>query len=166
MRTTRYLLTGVVLGTAAFLSGCGEQEPADDIINPPRPAEVAALVSAEEAISGANVPTLDPAPMNDAEVAKVLGQPAQCTFRYTSFGKPVLALQGAPGSSEARAVLKVNGDLVELKPLGDGRLSSGPITVTLSPAEEAPGEMVEAGMFFEIGESLGVGYQGYHQCGG
>lgn len=30
MRTTRYLLTVVVLGTAAFLSGCGEQEPADD----------------------------------------------------------------------------------------------------------------------------------------
>ena len=163
------LLSLLLLTSASLLSGCGEREAADDIINPPRSEEAARVLSGEEAIAGADIPTLDPATMVDAEIAKVLGSPAQCTFRYTSAGKPILALKGTPGGTATTAVLKVNAHLVELQPAGgDGNLvlTSGPISVTLSADDVQAEEKVEADMVFAIGESLRVGYSGYYQCGG
>ncbi|MFN7023363.1 MAG: hypothetical protein ACK4QP_02315 [Pseudorhizobium sp.] len=162
-------LSLLLLASASFLSGCGEQDAADDIIDPPRAEEPVRLVSGDEAIAGADIPTLDPATMVDAQIAKVLGSPAQCTFRYTSAGKPVLALNRTTGNAATTAVVKVNGHLVELRPAnGDGNLvlASGPISVTLSAGDGQSKEKVEADMVFSSSDSLRVGYSGYYQCSG
>ncbi|MCJ8518538.1 hypothetical protein ABID21_001139 [Pseudorhizobium tarimense] len=163
------LLSLLLLTSASLLSGCGEQEAADDIIDPPRAEEVARVVPGEEAIAGADIPTLDPATMVDAEMAKVLGQPTKCTFRYTSAGKPVFALNGTPDNSATTAVVKVNGHLVELRPSGgDGNLvfGSGPVVVSLSVPGGDPEGKVDAAMSFTVDDTLRVGYKGYFQCAG
>lgn len=168
-RSDGVLLT---LSLVAVLSAaCSENEAPDDEITPARAAQIARIVPVREALAGAHIPTLDPAVMNEAEIEKALGTGPRCQFRYTSAGKPVLALRAAPDGEAGVGVVKLNGSLIVLpaEPV-DGRIVLGAeaVRLTLSPdgginaaAEE---HRQEADLVFEVGSSLRAGYRGYYEC--
>lgn len=162
---------------AGLLAGCGQDEADDDQIQPVRAEEVAPILPALEAITGADVSTLDPATMNDAEITKALGAELRCLFRYTGFGEPVLAVNRQPAGTIGDGVVKVNGNLIVLAGAmaEDGAglgmvLARDPIRIAVSPDRDgeawAQDDMLrqEAVMVFGIGQSLEVGYRGYLDC--
>lgn len=166
------------LSAGLLLAACGERAPADDAA--PVPPVIAQQRPADEVLQGAHVPTLDPSTLNDAEIRKVLGTGAQprCTFRYTSTGKPVLVTALAADGSAERAVLKLNGSLLALRPApaatGVGaagfHFQDGPVKAQVydpqaGRAGPPAGRQVEAEMLFEVSEALKVGYGGYLACG-
>lgn len=169
------LALAVVLGG---LAGCDDSGLPDDELQPARAPEIARIVPAGEALAGAHIPTLDPARMNDAEIQKALAGEVRCEFRYTSGGRPVLAVEALPNGAVAEGVVKLNGSLVMLQPAaaeagrdvpeGGFRLVAGDIRATIMPGiGPAPdGEAREADMVFEVGESLRAGYRGYYSCAG
>lgn len=164
----------LVLG---LLAGC-DNEALDDETQPVQAPEIPRIVTAQEALSGAHIPTLDPATMNGAEIRKAIGDGPRCVFRYTSTGRPVLAVSTGAAAAAAEGVVKLNGHLVPLKavpiePAGRDReilLLAEPICMTVAPD---PGTQTEdhgylrrqANMIFEVGHSLRVGYRGYLECG-
>lgn len=153
-----------ILLMAGLLAACGN-EAADDVTDPMSGEETPTVLPAGEAIAGAKVATLDPATMVDAEIQTVLGGPPRCVFRYTSFGKPVLALGGGADGAPAAAVVKLNGHLIQLPAMAsDARIdmAADPVRLTLSPSLEAGEE--EATLLFEIGQDMRVGYRGYSDC--
>lgn len=169
-----------LLAALALLSACGEADLPDDELQPVRGAEIARIVPAQQAISGANVPTLDPHTLNDAEIAKAIGTGPRCVFRYTSTGKPVVAVSAVPGADQtAGGIIKLNGNLVTLaqvpadpagRELGNFMLVAEPIRLAVKPAPGEPsdgpdgGQRREADMIFEIGQDLRAGYRGYLDC--
>lgn len=160
----RLILPAAALA-ALLAAACDNRPPPDDKVGAP-PPHAARLVSADEALAGANIPTLDPATMDAAEVARVLGPGPRCEFRYVSGGKPVLAIAAAPDAAAA-AVVKLNGDLVALEPgpAGDGRtFAAGPIRLRLSDLPEADDRPRPATLTFRVAEPLRVGYGGYYVC--
>lgn len=152
------------------LAGCDESDAPDDDLTAIRPPEIARIVAADEALTGAHIPTVDPASMTDAEIEKALGTGPHCEFRYTSAGKPVLAWKAlADGSAEG--VVKLNGYLVILRSAagsGEVVLTAGDIRMIIAPDEEierpASERHEEATSIFELGSSLRVGYGGYYRC--
>ena len=165
MARTLSTLKLFIVAAPAVLAGCGESAAPDDVVNPPRAEEIAPIVPAGEAVSGADVPTLDPATMVDAEIAKVLGGPPGCTFRYTSAGKPVLAL-GA-GNGPIAGAMKLNGKMLKLSATsseGTYRGEEPPVRFSMTAEGDPRSGFVEAEMDFEIGDQLRVGYRGYFEC--
>lgn len=168
-RAARHALAFVlVLGAAA---GCGEGGAPDDALAAIQAPEPAQILPAEEAIAGAQVATLDPAPMQEAEIRAALGDGPRCTFRYTSSGKPVLAARMLAAAAH-EGIFKLNGNLIRAgaTPADDGLLlEAGRIRLTLTPlagaASDAGGEVqTEADLVFEVGDELRAGYRGYYRC--
>lgn len=169
---------GLLLMLVAPVAACGESGAPDDVVDSIMAPEIAKVVSAEKAVSGAQIATLDPATMNDAELRKTIGTGARCEFRYTTTGRPVLAASMQPNEPPSDGVLKVNGNLVTLSPAaseaaaepnGTIRLAAGSIHVVVAPGPddwEERGDSLrrEANMLFQIGDSLRVGYRGYWDC--
>ena len=159
---------GWALAGLGLLAGCSESDAPDDDLEAIRAPAIARIVPASEAISGAHIPTLDPAPMNDAEILKALGAGAHCEFRYTSTGKPVLGVKPAANGA-AQGVVKLNGHLVLLQSapaknaivLAADRIR---MALTPDPGDEADGSQIEAISNFEIGDDLRAGYRGYYDC--
>ncbi|WP_368744823.1 DUF6692 family protein, partial [Desertibaculum subflavum] len=142
---------------------------ADDATDAIHAPEVPRIASAEEALAGAHVPTLDPATMNGAEIRAVLGAGEHCEFRYTSAGKPVLAFAPGRDGSATKGVVKLNGHLVALQAASttdEVVLSAEPIRMTLGPAggQPADGQLHEVNSVFQVGDALKVGYRGYYRC--
>lgn len=159
---------GWALAGLGLLAGCSESDAPDDDLTAIRAPGIARIVPASEAISGAHIPTLDPAPMNDAEILKALGEGPHCEFRYTSTGKPVLAVKARPNGA-AQGVVKLNGHLVVLQsaPAENATVLEADrvrMTLTPDPGEKADGSQVEATSIFEIGNDLRAGYRGYYDC--
>ena len=103
----------MALGVALTLTACDNAAPG--VSAPDQPVEPATrLVSGTTAVEHAFVPTIDPATMTDADIARVVPTARRCTFKYTEDSDPVLATDGA------RGVVKINGDLVALN-RGAGR---------------------------------------------
>ncbi|MCT7374976.1 DUF6692 family protein [Chelativorans salis] len=158
-----------VLLAPALLVGCSESEAPDDELNPVRAHEPPRIAPAGEALSGAHIPTLDPATMSDAEIWKAIGRGAHCIFRYTSSGKPVLAVKALPGGG-AEGVVKLNGSLVLLRSASSSsELVLAADEVRMSLATEGGGATAdqsqeEATSVFEVGDRLKVGYRGYYRC--
>lgn len=166
-----------LITAALFLASCAESDAPDDETNPVRSPEISRILPAEDALVGANISTLDPATMNDAEIRKVLGPSSHCVFRYTSSGKPVLALTNSAAARQATGVVKVNGGLLRLQ-LERGRadgsghaivMAAGPARAVLTPlaANELDGRVSkrrEMNLVFEIDTRLNVGYRGYFEC--
>jgi hypothetical protein len=164
----------LVLG---LLTGCDNEAP-DDETQPARAPEIPRIVTAQEALTGAHIPTLDPATMNDAEIRKAIGAGPRCVFRYTSAGKPVLAVSTGATDVTVGGIVKLNGHLVPLKaapiePAGRGSdilLLAEPIRMTITPDRGVQAEdrdrlrRQQANMIFEVGQSLRVGYRGYLDC--
>ncbi len=132
----------------------------------PPPAEV---VSLEEALSTAELATLDPQFMSGTELAKVFAGEPDCTFTYIDGSPPVLAL-GRDGT----ALVKISGDLV--------RLDADAASVTTGPTATAPGIAMdvtgvdgkalaeidgsrsEATLTLSLDRGLTVGYRGNYGC--
>ena len=162
--------------SAAVLAGCGGSEAPDDAIEAVRPPEIARVMSAEEALAGAQVSKLHPATMNDAEIGNVLGPGPRCEFRYTSSGKPVLAVKTLPQAPVTNGVAKLNGSLVPLQPAANGThaapkgftMLAGAVRTTITQlAAEQAGDRErrrEASLVFEVDSRLRVGYRGYYSC--
>ncbi|MGE3279964.1 MAG: DUF6692 family protein [Alphaproteobacteria bacterium] len=166
-----------LLFVLGLLAGCDNEAP-DDETQPARAPEIPRIVTAQEALAGAHIPTLDPATMNSAEIRKAIGNGPRCIFRYTSTGRPVLAVSTGAPAAAAEGVVKLNGHLVPLKaaPIepagrnGEILLLAEPIRMTVAPdpgaQTEDPGYLRrQANMIFEVGQSLRVGYRGYLECG-
>ncbi|WP_335649101.1 DUF6692 family protein [Phenylobacterium sp.] len=156
---------GFAVISCLALAGCGDARPDDKVVgNPPPP--VAELAPAGTALQGANVPTLDPVTVDEAEIAKVIGPGPWCAFHYTRSGKPVLAFQAERGAG----VVKLNGKLIRLAsaPAAGGvQLSAETLSLQISSGETAPdADLAEAEMVFNLrqGEGLTVGYGGYYGC--
>jgi hypothetical protein len=154
-----------------LLAGCSEDPAPDDALQAVRPPEIVRIVPAGEALAGAHIPTLDLAPMTQAEIRRALGEVARCVFRYTSTGRPVLAMKASSGGSPGDAVVKLNDDLVLLTALsGDGGLAlhADDVRLRLTPVPgQALGEgqgQKEADLVFEVGSGLTAGYRGYYSC--
>lgn len=168
-------LVGALL-VLALASACGQSEaPGDAASHAP---DIVRVKAADQALEGAQVSTLDPATMHDAEIRQVVGAGAHCTFRYTSSGKPVVVVALDPGGRPATGVIKLNGSLVALKAEqapavlnpGEFALVAQPLRVRLhadpqaAAAARPAGSRVEAAMVFEVGQQLKVGYGGYLEC--
>lgn len=163
----------------SVLAACSESQRPDDELNPVKGTEIPRITPPKEALAGAHVPTLDPATMHEAEIGKVLEAGPRCDFRYTSTGKPVLAISMPPEGPASRAVVKLNGHLIVLEPApnaagGEGikliSMVADPVRMTLMPdqRERTGGRDTvrrrEADAVFEVGQSLRVGYRGYLDC--
>jgi len=168
-RAARHALALVLVLSAA--AGCGEGDAPDDHLAAVHAPEPAPILPAEEAIGGAQVATLDPAPMQEAEIRSALGDGPRCTFRYTSSGKPVLAARMLAATAH-EGIVKLNGNLIRAgaTPADDGLLlEAGRIRLTLTPlagaASDVGGEVqTEADLVFEVGDELRAGYRGYYRC--
>jgi hypothetical protein len=162
----------------ALLPGCSENEAPDEELHPVKALDIARIMPAKEALAGAHVPTLDPATMHEADIRKALKTGPRCDFRYTTNGKPVLAISHS-GETAGSAVVKLNGQLVMLTPGSTGGsgeqftplvMVADPVRVTVNPEQrEEVGDRAnvrrrEANMIFEIAQSLRVGYRGYLDC--
>lgn len=170
-------LLWAIFWTAGFLAACSESDAPDDDIGSIRAPEIAEVVSAAEALSGAQISTLDPASMNDAEVRKGVGPGPVCMFKYTSSGHPILVAGMKPGGPPNGGIVKLNGYLVGLSPAepdaaapnDDFALAAESVRLTVLPDREVdppPGDSQRrpADMVFEVGQSLKRGYRGYLFC--
>lgn len=168
-----------VVGLGMLVAGCKENEAPDDDLTSIRAPEIARIVPAQEALAGANIPTLDPAPMNDAEIRKALGAGPLCEFRYTAAGRPVLAVSTQPDRAPRGGFIKLNGSMVPLSPApveGASEAASAlllvadPIRMTVAPdgaeqtSDDTGGQRREANAVLEVGQSFRVGYRGYLDC--
>ena len=164
---------------AALLAACSGNEAPDDELRHIKPPEAARIMPAGEALAGAHVPTLDPATLHEAEIRKALASGPRCDFRYTSTGKPVLAIRLTAGESVSEGVVKLNGHLIVLRPSSELRageategflLLADPVRIRVSPDQKKQGvtqtgvERREANVTFELGEDLWAGYRGYLDC--
>ena len=162
-----------------LLAGCSEKQAPDDALSAIKAPEIARIVPAKEALSGALIPTLDPATMHEAEIRKALETGRWCTFRYTSAGKPVLAFTLQQNGQAGVGVVKLNGHLVVLETesstavadaKGEFVLRADPVQMTVVPdaGERSLGDTnerhKEANARFEVGQELRVGYRGYLEC--
>ena len=162
-----------VLAALGVLAACGDDPAPDDVTAPVHAPDIARVLPAREALSGAHIPTLDPAEMVAAEIEKVLGPGPRCEFRYTSEGRPVLAASTAAGAETPPGVVKLNGQLVPLqREPADAQsivLGSGRVRLSVTPDGGAPAgdaRQREANAMFQVGNSLRVGYRGYYHCTG
>jgi hypothetical protein len=168
------LVVGMTAGLG--LAACGDARPDDKLQNIP-PPPVAKLAPADVALKGANIPTLDPAPMAAAEIAKVIGRTPRCEFSYTRAGDPVLAFARGAEAGADGGVVKLNGQLIALRrgqPTEEQsfRLDTDTLAFTIAgadgPLTEQPSgaERVEARMVFDLSRPPGlhVGYGGYLGC--
>ena len=153
----------MALGAALTLTACDNAAPG--VSAPDQPVEPATrLVSGTTAVEHAFVPTIDPATMTDAEIARVVPTARRCTFKYTEDSDPVLATDGA------RGVVKINGDLVALtaaragNPAAGGALTAEDLRLTVQPLTDEGAR--EATLRFEVasGPGLRVDYRGFYSC--
>lgn len=172
---TSLRLVGLVFALAG-LAGCSQSEAPDDA--PSQAPEIASVKTAEQAVEGAHLPTLDAGTLNDAEIGKVIpSRPRRCTFRYTNSGRPVFVASLSPDGNLEQGLVKLNGSLVPLEPggaaiastAGGFLLMSGPVRVSVQLNKEASlataaGQRVEADMVLEVDKKLRVGYGGYLNC--
>ncbi|WP_346796787.1 hypothetical protein R5M92_15085 [Halomonas sp. Bachu 37] len=169
-----FLFSAVVSGIALF-GGYGDSATADtknSTMQGPSPE----VVGAQEAVQSPDIPAIDPQTMEDAEIAKVLGDVSYCAYRYTAESLPILAISNADHSEEPLGVTKIHGRLVELsadkapgyESLEEGlKLSAEGLEMRVaSDSEEKPesGELIEAELHFSLEQGLTVGYLGWYEC--
>ncbi|MBB4054067.1 hypothetical protein GGR20_003743 [Devosia subaequoris] len=161
-----------LLAVTVLLTGCSRNDAADDAVNPRVGSSVARLVSAAEILAGANIPTLDPHTMADAQIKEIIGAGPRCAFHYTSSGDPVLGTAREPAQDVPAGVVMLNGNLVALQsaPAEAGLvLVADEIRFTITSGNgdsttPSPSSMEDATLVMHIGDQLTVGYRGYYGC--
>ncbi|MEX3313573.1 DUF305 domain-containing protein [Sulfitobacter sp. PS-8MA] len=128
------------------------------------------IVSLEEALSTAEVATLDPQFLKEAHIAKLFPSGAACTFTYTETSPPVLAI-----GDDGAALLRLSGDLLRLDVEDADTIASGPALAAegmalLLRAPEGEGLLdatagpQEADLILELDAGLRAGYRGFYGC--
>lgn len=162
----------------AVLSGCGDPAPGEGMEKKMMQQPFPEVVSAQEAITSAAIPEIDPETMEQAEFQKVVGEVPYCAFRYTAESPPILVASNT-GQGGVTAVTKIHGRLVKLT--GDsnpnyGNLKGGLVftddvlKMRVVPVEESelasaePGQQVVAELHFSLEQGLTVGYLGWYEC--
>jgi len=130
-----------------------------------------AVMTLDEALASADLPSLDPQFLSDADMAEGLSGPARCTFSYISGSPPVVAF-----ANDGTTLVKISGDLVRLETtpaaLATGPTASAPgITMTIAgPGDEAlsdpAGTQTEATLTLSLERGLRTGYIGTYGCVG
>jgi len=155
-----------------LLAGCSRNDAADDAVNPRVGSSIARVVPAAEILAGANIPTLDPHTMADAQIEEVISTGLRCAFHYTSSGDPVLGIASEAAQSAPAGVVMINGNLVALQtaPAEAGLVLVADeirFTVTSGNGDSttpSPSSLEDATLVMQVGDQLNVGYRGYYGC--
>lgn len=129
------------------------------------PATASQQASAADALSGIATGAIQPETMTDADTASLGGTDGRCVFRMTEVGYPSFLYGGSGGTG----TIKLNGTLITLPAVGNGRYQDGGLRVTLTPidAETGRGDRREAEMIVQLpGAPDELGFRGYEQCAG
>ena len=133
----------------------GAREPESERVDEP-----ATLTSVAMATEGVAPDLLVPQTISDEDLLDVPAEAGRCVFRFTRAGRPVMV-------AGASAVLKLNGRLVALPAIGDGRYEADSVRVSLRPLETDPGagEPVLAELVLHrASANHELGYHGYSEC--
>jgi hypothetical protein len=146
----------------------GRDRP-DDALEEVKPPQVARITPAAEMLEGAHIRTLDPEHMDDAEIRLALGDGTHCLFRYSSAGKPVLAVAEGSEAGQVGGVVKLNGQLVLLtgSVTEEGALLDADrlwMSVRPDGGFESVTSRQETDVVLQVGEELTAGYRGYLSC--
>ncbi len=125
----------------------------------------AKIVSLSQALSTAEVATLDPEFMTREDVAQLVPGGTLCSFTYTEGSAPILVV-GKDGS----ALVKLSGDLIRLDGEENTTFAADGIMMRVSAlggdnALDATTERQEADLVLELKAGLRVGYRGFYGCG-
>ncbi|EYD71438.1 DUF305 domain-containing protein [Limimaricola hongkongensis] len=128
----------------------------------------------EEALSSAQLASLDPAGLTPEEIETTLESDATCEFRRTNEGEPVLAMANESGAIKLSGVLipLAAGGPIAVETLEDGiRLAAEDVDITVMPDPGADWtdtddslRRAEAEMTFHLEQGLRVGYRGFLDC--
>ena len=144
------------------------------------PAAQPRVVAAREAITTANIATIDLDELDEAEIERVLGRGPRCAFSYSRDAGPVLAASlPTDASGIGKGVVKVHGLLVEATAQHTATTPSSASGLTLSAqglqvvvdpqaegATTTDGNSVrEANAHLHLDAGLSVGYGGFYRCG-
>ena len=130
-------------------------------------APSASVMTLDEALATADLPSLDPQFMTDDEIALGLSGGTTCRFTYTEGSRPVLAL-----ASDGAALMKISGDLVQLQ-ADPASLARGPTAAAagVSMAVNGPtGDLLagdgerDAVLTMSLDRGMTVGYSGFYDC--
>ncbi|MBP0483673.1 DUF305 domain-containing protein [Sagittula salina] len=113
----------------------------------------------QAALSNTLLSTLDPEPLTREEAGQVLAQEAECTFRYTRAGDPVLYAT----SPEGPGVMLLNGVLVPLDATSPGLWSAEGLGMFV---EELPGAGLRANarLTFRLSSGPEAAFLGFWHC--
>ncbi|HSM05307.1 MAG TPA: DUF6692 family protein [Longimicrobiales bacterium] len=159
--SSRRIRVAALLVALIAASGCVDNPaPGNDReaeLDPPPSA--APLVATSAAIEGIDPRLLMPEIMTEADQGAFTDLGAFCRFRMTRVGFPVVAY----GSS---AILKLNGRLVELARVSEGRYAADGVEITLRPLEERSDEVLfDAEFVLRLpGAPNELGFHGFGEC--
>ncbi len=132
-------------------------------------AHGAEILSVSEALSTANVAALDPELLIVAVIARLFPDGADCTFNFTTTGKPSVAMGDADG--EAVALMKLSGDLIRLAATQDANnggvsLSTDGMEVSISPIDDRgfDGALTQSTLIYTLEAGSRAGFIGWARC--
>ena len=133
-------------------------------------APEAQIVPLSEALSTANVASIDPEFLTEADIAKLFPDGAACTFNFTTTAKPTVAMGDVDG--EAVALMKLSGDLIRLSAAdtaSDGAvsLSTDGMTVSITPADDEDSDegLTKSTLIYTLDAGSRAGFIGWTRCG-
>ncbi len=163
--TRRLALVLALAATAACAENTAPGNDREAALDPP--ATAAEVVPAGEALRGVATGLLMPQIMTDADLRNVPAVDGRaesadrCSFRMTRVDHPVLVYGTA-------AVIKLNGKLIPLAGIGEGRYGAEGVEVTVRPLEDDAGSdspfLAELVLRFS-GAPNELGFHGFSQCG-
>lgn len=159
-------LRALSIGTALLLGACNQNTaPGNDREAQVDPAPTAAPISgAAAALSGIDTGAIQPATMNDADIASLGGYAGNCVIRLTGVGYPSFFEDRTNG----RGYVKLNGKLVQLSSAGPNRFADGNLTVELRDVadDESDNGLPGAEMIIALPQAKDeLGFRGYKDCG-
>lgn len=125
------------------------------------PPEQAAERASAESLAAIATGLLKPETFTPADLAALSG--AWCRFRYTDVGFPVFLF---PATGNAPAMIKLNGKMIPLPPVGDFQYAGGPVRVDLRLSDGLPAAEAEEAVLvlWLAGASGEMGFLGEAEC--
>ncbi len=159
-------LAAITLTAALLLGACNRNTATgNDREAQVDPAETAAPQNgAGEALSGITTGAVQPETMSDADIASLGGLAGNCVIRLTGVAFPSF-FEDRAGN---RGFVKLNGKLVRVSRVGDGRFADGGLTVLIRPVEDGGSNngLPAAEMIIALPDAKDeLGFRGYRDCG-
>ena len=160
MTRTTFGALALLFGLAACTDNDALGNDREAQLDPPEPpAEQAPAESLAQVDPG----LLKPESISEADLASLSVPGASCRFRYTDVGFPVFLY---PAGADAPAIIKLNGKLITLPPIGGFHYAAGPIRAEMRHSDGVPnGEEEEAILIVRLaGASDELGFLGVAEC--